>query len=89
MLVALGAALAILALVGAVAIGERRARRALDPELRALRARVRELSARLASMERSAAGTGRVGGAEPVPRRASRGDDDQEPQPTPGSRTVH
>jgi hypothetical protein len=87
-LVALATAIAIAALLGAAAIGRWSARNALDPELRALRARVRDLSARLASAERNAAGSGRVGGGAPVPRRQA-GEETQEPQPVPGSRTVH
>ncbi len=81
---ALGSAIAVLALAGAVAVGSWRARRALQPELRALRAQVRELSARLASLDRVR--SGRVGGAEPVPRAQAPEDD---PQVVRGSRTVH
>jgi len=89
MLTVLAGVLAILALVGAAAAGSWRARRAAAVELRALRARVRELSARLTSMERSAAGSGRVGGAEPVLRPQARGEEPDASQPPRGPRTVH
>jgi type II secretory pathway pseudopilin PulG len=88
MLVVLASVIAILALAGAAAVGSWLARRAVDAELAALRARVRDLSARLASAERTA-GSGRVGGAAPVIRRQSPGEEAQEPQPVPGSRTIH
>jgi hypothetical protein len=88
MLVAIASALGILALVAAAAVGARHARRAVEPELRSLRLRVRELSTRLAAVERSA-GSGRIAGAEPVVRPPSRQEERDEPQPEPGSRTVH
>lgn len=89
MLTALVSAIAILALAGAAAAGSWWARREAELELRALRGRLRELSARLATMEQSAAGSGRVGGAAPVLRAQARAEEPAASEPGRGPRTVH
>ena len=83
----------VLAALAATALGVRswRTTRALEPELRFLRARVRELSARLESVERS-----RAAPSEPVANRsvlaAKRVADEDDPEADGGARgprTVH
>lgn len=84
----------VLAALAATALGVRswRTTRALEPELRFLRARVRELSTRLESVERSAG----AAPGEPVANRsvlaAKRVVDEDEPEADGGARgprTVH
>lgn len=83
MLAALVTLAILAALAGAAAAGRWWARRALLPELRSLRARVRELSARVATGER---GEPERAGGEPPVRPQPR----EEPQQVVrGSRTVH
>ncbi|GEJ59538.1 hypothetical protein [Anaeromyxobacter diazotrophicus] len=89
MLTALVSAVAILALAGAAAAGAWWARREAEIELRALRGRLRELTARLATLEQGSAGSGRVGGSAPALRAQARPEEPAASEPGHGPRTVH